>query len=172
MDTVEELHRAHPKVLKDLFKRISLEKIPHESLKVSLEKKEFVEAGKKLLQFFHQFDLEERLRFQAPELVQKIDMEVNDILQNKFQFPSGKIDHPLKENNALKWHYLGPNEDIEYGYRINRFSWIPVLKKEYYKTKEKRRKEEIAEYINRNIQDWILSNPRPYFKKKNESWRV
>ncbi len=185
LQTIEELHAHDSKLIKKLCKKLNLSLPQFQKVKTLYDDKKYIQAGKHILDYFNQFGLDDRWKVPAPELVQKIDMDTSLILDNKFQFPSGVIDHPLKENGTLKWHYLGPDDDIEYGYRINRFAWLPTLFQTYKnlkneleennsqkKTHTQNKIGEIVRYVNRNLQDWIISNPRPFFKRNNETWRV
>ena len=165
--TIRELIAKYPDKLDALFKKIDLD---HPSLKTvktlwSQEKKE--EASRQLLEYYGQFSLKDRYAVQSDERVHSIPTSVDGILDHIYDFQDVSAKQKLRDGERLDWNWLGPNQDKEWGYQVNRHFFVFPLHTKFVETQE----EKYAEYVDKVIQDWILVNPVPRIKVHNVPWR-
>lgn len=96
-------------------------------------------------------------QFEAQKILQ--DSIENQGLTGTFKrTPSGNID----------WHDLGPANDKEWGWYVNRFYFMLPVMQEYRESGNS----DYAEFADRVVRDWVIHNPVPSEKVNNSSWRV
>lgn len=165
--SVEDVVKYNPKFIKKLLDGLDLSIPGLTSVRNHYKQGMLIKAGRELIQYYQQFDLHYKLPAQPPDDVHIIDDKPDDLLKNVFSHYDIKTKQPYRADNRLNWNHLGPEGDKEWGYHLNRHFFIIPLLNAYSKTKDER----YAVKFDHLIQDWILSNRKPFFKSKSVQWR-
>ncbi|MBD3188444.1 hypothetical protein GF325_16555 [Candidatus Bathyarchaeota archaeon] len=73
-----------------------------------------------------------------------------------------------QEDGNLDWHYLGPENDREWAWALNRHYFLRALYHAYRTSGNSQH----ARKFNEIIQEWILHNPCPSKKRDSPPWRA
>ncbi|MEM7657206.1 MAG: alginate lyase family protein [Bacteroidota bacterium] len=98
---------------------------------------------------------------QAPSAAQQV---LKDTIVNQSRQGTLRRD----EQQRIDWHDLGPAEDKEWAWFVNRFYFLRPIISAYVETQG----DQYAEFADRTIRDWITQNPMPSQKTGNATWRV
>ncbi|MHA1372616.1 MAG: heparinase II/III family protein, partial [Promethearchaeota archaeon] len=90
-----------------------------------------------------------------------------EILSNTFTINLVKYEVPTKNDGGLDWHCLGPQEDREWGWGLNRHGSLAILLNAWKSKKDVK----YLKKANDLFQDWIISNPCPQKATNNAPWR-
>jgi len=167
-ESVEGVCRDYPERIKSLFGNLNLDTKDFESVKLSVEQSNDIEACNALLRYYRDVGID---KFQLPPgvpITDKVCLQVEEILRDTFTFYSVKATVPRNQIGGLDWQYKGPSNDPEWAMALNRLYPLCDLLKVYKSNLDKR----IVRYFNTVVRDWIISNPYPN-RKSNDTvmWR-
>lgn len=167
LKTIEDLMEYDEKIVDKLLESLDIK--THDLAKVGkhLRNGEKQQALQELVNYYKSFSLEDRLPASPPDDVHIIDDDPNDLLEGKFSHYEIKYNQPTRASGRLNWGDLGPEHDKEWGYHLNRHFFVIPLLDAYRSTKD----EVYAEKCDHLLQDWILTNPKPFIKSNSVEWR-
>lgn len=94
--------------------------------------------------------------------------EYNGLLKDTFVLQGVEGKQQRLVNGFIDWKYLGPNQDIEWSYFMNRHYFFDDLYEAWRKTGDNA----YSKKFNALVYDWLLSNPVPAKEDKGVVWRA
>lgn len=167
---LEVLYNEHSEIIYGLFNSLNLDYPGLEKVKIQVSKKEWIPACKTLIQYYSEKS-KHHFRWLLKNKVSNIESEIviaNNVLKNTFTFQGVTAQQPTRSGNSgLNWYNLGPRNDKEWGYFLNRQGYFNDLLDAYKYTG----KPIYAKKFNDLVTDWILQNPAPEKEVWTETWR-
>ncbi|MFX0099122.1 MAG: heparinase II/III family protein, partial [Candidatus Hodarchaeota archaeon] len=168
INDIDELLEKYPDKVKNLFQRINLKQEGLEDVRKHVEASNLIAACNELL-LYYSTKSPEILPFFQERIGSKQDSSPpSDILKHEFTINLVKDKVPFTEGEGLDWNYLGPQQDKEWGWGLNRHGSFKTLLDEWKKTK----KDVYVQKANELVQDWIISNPLPEVYTPSAPWRA
>jgi Heparinase II/III N-terminus/Heparinase II/III-like protein len=165
--SLKEIYCLYPNRIKRLFTKLDLERQGLEAVKESVIKKDFPTACEALLAYYQKGNTSAWLResLVKPSVVcqESVESIINDSF--RFQLVKGKV--PRHDNGLLDWCYLGPKNDKEWAWFLNRHYHLLDLCAAYQKTGNL----DYVRYINNHVIDWVISSPCKENSKTWATWR-
>lgn len=158
----------HTNLVQSLFKEINLNYPGLEKTRTAVQKLDWPNASKELLNYFRNKKQPQWLHDCAVSVSDSIMTEANEVLKNTYTFQGVKSVLPVKKESNRDWYYTGPAKDIEWAYFLNRTMYFNSLRMAYCKTSNPI----YPEAFNALILDWIVNNPTPAGKTDNATWRA
>jgi hypothetical protein len=167
---LEVLYNEHPEMIYELFSDLNLNYPGLEQVKKQVNHKKWINACKTLLHYYRKKS-KDHYRWLQKSDFSNIKSEVvtaNNVLKNIFTFQGVTAQQPTwPDNGGLNWYNLGPRNDKEWGYFLNRQGYFNDLLDAYKHTG----KSIYAQKFNNLVTDWILQNPAPRKLVWTETWR-
>lgn len=163
--SVENVCEAYPEQIKSIFQNLNLNYQGLEEVKKAYEADNIPLACKNLLAYYGKSD---RIDKDLPPVSEKTTSTADSVIHDiyTFQLVSDKV--PRLADGHLKWDYMGPENDIEWAWALNRHYPMNELMKAYSETGNPK----YVTYIDRFIKDWIIKSwPYPAVKSGTAMWR-
>src|SRR5690625_909340 len=152
---LEALYKEHPEIIYNLFNRLDLNLPGMEKVKSHVDQKEWIAACETLADYYKRKSTGHYLWFQQKGC-SKIKPQIkiaNDVLRNVFTFQEITSKQPERlDKGGINWNYLGPKEDKEWGYFLNRHGFFNDLLNAYKCTGHAA----YAKKFNDLVIDWVL----------------
>jgi hypothetical protein len=165
--SLERLCILYPDEINQLFQSLDLELPALQRVKNIYENQDLPSACLELVSYYKNGRQAEWLRKQKPFTSNEIMTEAETILQDTFEFQGVKGRQPRLQQQGLDWHYLGPNEDREWGYFLNRHGVFLTLLEAWQQTGN----QSYVRYFDAAITDWIINNSVPEEEANDVVWR-
>lgn len=166
--TVEEVCQAYPGRIDTLLSLLDPNNDALTEVRGLAGNHRIVQACKGLLAYYRNGSSAQYLRRQSPQPSAKTDPAADSIFRSIFNFYGVADKVPHRKNGQLDWTYMGPDDDIEWAWGLNRHYHIRTLLDAYFETGNPL----YAETIDSDIQDWIISSlPYPGVKSRTPMWR-
>ncbi|MGD1893742.1 MAG: alginate lyase family protein [Cyclobacteriaceae bacterium] len=165
--TLPDFVRQNPERVTGLFEELNLTYPGLQSVQAFVKQAKWVEACQALLNYYRKTAPRSKLYRPPIPPSSQTDATGEAILQGNFTFQqvSGQI--PLTDQGHLDWHYLGPNNDKEWGYFLNRHTVLVQLLSAYRSTGNER----YAQACSYLMLDWVQQNPPPEEDVRSVTWR-
>ena len=163
--SVDEVYAAYPEQIKSIFLNLNLNWPGLEEVKKAFENNDIPLACKNLLSYYGK---SAQIQKDLPTATQQTTSAADSVLQDiyTFQQVSGKV--PRLPDGHLKWDCMGPANDIEWAWALNRHYPTGNLLSAYSKTGNLK----YVRYIDDFTKDWIVSSwPYPAAKSNTAMWR-
>ena len=164
--TLDDLVEAHPERVQGLFAQLDLERAELAAVKASVEKEAWTDACEALLDYYRKSDTQKALRKKLPESSDQHYAPADPVLNGTIICYDQKDTVPRREDGGLDWFYNGPENDLEWGWGLNRFWWSTKLLQASQQTGNPI----YAQAHDQFLRDWFLSVPYPN-KKTRGPWR-
>ena len=163
--TVEEVCTAYPKQINSIFLNLNLNYPGLEAVKKAYEANNLTLACQNLLEYYGKTD---RIRKDIPALTQKTATAADSALQDIYTFQQVSDKVPRLADGHLKWNHMGPANDIEWAWALNRHYPTGTLLDGWEETGNSK----YVNYIDSFTKDWITSSwPYPGVKSQTALWR-
>jgi len=164
---IVKLCNDYPDRITKLFDNLNLDYKGMELVKAAVEAKNYPAACTELVDYYSNVN-----HINQPQITPSASKIANDAVADKilkdtftFQLVEGTV--PRLPNGRLDWAYLGPKNEKEWGWFLNRHYHLRGLLKIYQKTSNPA----YVKYIDQHVQDWIISNPYPGKSSGTSQWR-
>ncbi|MFW6007550.1 MAG: heparinase II/III family protein, partial [Halanaerobiales bacterium] len=162
LQNVADVKQFFPEKLNKLLSELDLNDKSLEPVKNARDKGNYIEAGKKLLDYYKSSEKSSFLRKKPgarenkiydkdKEIIEEAEGILDDVFTN--QGVSGKM--RIKDNGLYDWSYYGPKNDKEWFKFNNRLGALTTLLRAWEITGEKK----YVRKFNHIILDWMISNP-------------
>ena len=163
--TVDDVCSAYPQQMKSIFLNLNLNFPGLEAVKKAYESNDIPLACQNLLEYYAKSSL---VRKDLPAVSREIKADADSILQDTFNFQNVKGTVPRLPDGHLKWDCMGPENDIEWAWALNRHYPTNGLVKTYFDTGNPK----YVNYIDQFTKDWIINSwPYPAVKSTTAMWR-
>lgn len=164
MMDLDWLLRTYPAKVKHLFHQLDLENPGLQNVKNAVSLADYRRACRLLIDYYRSNDNFPKLR--KPDL-SAADLPAADrLLTDTFTFQDRTARQRREADGTLDWSYPGPENDEEWAHFLNRHQWMKALAEAYRKSGDDR----YADYLNRALLDWMLSNPAPVSDTYSPPW--
>ncbi|HWS00800.1 MAG TPA: alginate lyase family protein, partial [Prolixibacteraceae bacterium] len=163
--SVDEVCNAYPEQIKSIFLNMNLAYPGLEEVKKAYTSNDIPLACTKLLEYYGK---SVQVRKELPSVAKQSKAEADSILMDIFTFQNvtGKV--PRIADGRLKWDCVGPENDIEWAWALNRHYPTGNLIRAYFETGNSK----YVRYIDSFTKDWIISSwPYPAVKSNTAMWR-
>ena len=164
--TLDDLVQAHPERVQGLFAQLDLERTALATVKASVEKEAWKDACEALLDYYRKSNTQEHLRRKLPAKSEQRYAPADPVLDGTITCYDQTAMVPRREDDGLDWFYNGPENDLEWGWGLNRFWWSTKLLQASQQTGNPI----YAQTHDQFLRDWFLSVPYPD-KKTRGPWR-
>ncbi|MFW5788089.1 MAG: alginate lyase family protein [Halanaerobiales bacterium] len=162
LQNVADVKQFFPEKLNKLLSELDLNDKFLEPVKNARDKGNYIEAGKKLLDYYKSSEKasflrkkpgarENKIYDKDKEIIEEAEGILDDVFTN--QGVSGKM--RIKDNGLYDWSYYGPKNDKEWFKFNNRLGALTTLLRAWEITGEKK----YVRKFNHIILDWMISNP-------------
>jgi len=166
--SIEEVCEAYPETMQTMLDQFNLDYPGLEKVKAAYGNDELVNACQSLLDYYKNSNSMSELRKEIPAKSDRTVAEADSILNDIFviNYVGGKV--PYLENGHRDWYYLGPNNDREWAWVLNRHHQLLTVFETYFETGNPK----YAEYIDLFLRDYIIASmPYPAVKSSESVWR-
>ncbi|HKK47362.1 MAG TPA: alginate lyase family protein, partial [Balneolaceae bacterium] len=168
-NNLNALVNEKPDLIRGLFNDLNLDYPGLADVKNLVKKEKWIAACKALVDYY-----KNKSKSEYPWL-QKVNTEngkqeiksANEVLNNVFTFQGVKGKQPSHDDGSLNWKNLGPREDKEWGYFLNRQSYFNDLLYAHNHTN----KSVYSQKFNNLLTDWVYNNPAPGKEVQTVTWR-
>lgn len=164
--TLDDLVAIHPERVQGLFSQLDLERVELVAVKASVEKEAWADACEALLDYYRKSNTQKPLRKKLPEKSEQHFELADPVLNGTITCYDQTTTVPRREDGGLDWFYNGPENDLEWGWGLNRFWWSTKLLHASQQTGNPI----YAQTHDQFLRDWFLSVPYPN-KKTRGPWR-
>jgi hypothetical protein len=165
INTVDDVCNAYPQQIKSIFLNLNLDYPGLEAVKKAFESDNLQLACQNLLDYYAKSPL---IKKDLPVSSREIKADADSILMDTFNFQNVKGKVPRLSDGHLKWDCMGPENDIEWAWALNRHYPTNDLVKTYFDTGNPK----YVKYIDQFTKDWILCSwPYPSVKSSTAMWR-
>lgn len=168
LKTAEDFCKAYPKRAEALFRYLNLDYPGLEKVRGFVKNKKLSQACKALLFYYKNGTSGSWLRKPKPTPGISKNKKADTILKDIYTVQSVTHRQPRFKNGKINWSYLGPNNDREWGWLVNRHSNLNHLAKAYLNTGNKI----YIDFLSELIHDWVTSNPYTRKNTYESEWRV
>ena len=166
--TVEEVCEVFSDRMITMLGQFKLDSEGLEKVKNAYENREISKACTELLDYYQSGTSAAYLRMQQIPQTQKRSFQGDSIIQNIFTFYRETDKVPNLVDGHLDWSYMGPSDDIEWAWALNRHYPVRDIFEIYLETGNP----VYAKYLDSFIKDWIISSlPYPEVKSSTAMWR-
>jgi len=168
---VEWVVANHNERVKMLFDSLNLSYPGLEEVKMHVEKGDLVEACNELSAYYTSLEKSDwRIKtfYWTSEKGEYQGMTAAQVLEDTVINQGIKSTLKRNENGFIDWYDLGPENDKEWAWFVNRFYFLRPVIWSYVQTGDER----YAHFVNEILIDWIVNNPMPEENLKNSTWRV
>nr|WKN37975.1 alginate lyase family protein [Tunicatimonas sp. TK19036] len=165
--SLETLVQQQPTTIKTLFQELDLTRPGLQKTKSYVQQADWVAACEALLDYYQQAAPQNRFYRKPIPPSQKTDSLGEAIRRGSFTFQNVTGTVPISPSGQLDWQYLGPKEDKEWGYFLNRHQGLVELLQAYKNTGN----EVYAQTCASLLLDWIKQNPPPTEDVRTVTWR-
>ena len=161
----------HPDRVHALFESLNLDYPGLEEVQQQVEQGNLAKACKELCDYYASLDdADWRTRFINDNVHESEDYqgEAQQILRDSIVNQDRIGTFNRNADGSIDWHDLGPANDKEWGWYVNRFYFMSPVVREYHETGNA----EYAEFADRIVRDWVTRNPAPAEKTGSLTWRV
>lgn len=164
-----EVCAKYPQRIQSLFSGLDLQMPALASVQEKVTQQRWPEACEALLRYYQEATSNAWLRgSEAKPGAASPQPQADNVLADVYTFQEVKGKQPRKPNGGLDWLHLGPNNDDEWGWFLNRHDAFTTLLRAYNKTGGAK----YAEFFNSLMHDWLVSNPVPAKNNQSSTWRV
>jgi Heparinase II/III N-terminus/Heparinase II/III-like protein len=165
--SIKELYSLCPNRIENLFVKLDLDKKGLETVKKAVTIKDFPAACEALITYYKEAETVTWLRNKTLTMSVSCQDLADAILNDTFTFQlvTGRV--PRHDSGLLDWSYLGPQNDKEWGWFLNRHYHLLHLYVAYQKTGNL----SYVHCINNHVIDWVLSNPCKTNPQIWDTWR-
>ncbi|MEM1324726.1 MAG: alginate lyase family protein [Bacteroidota bacterium] len=161
----------YPEKVDRLFIALDLTQPGLTEVKKYVESNQLPKACKALVEYYRNLDrdswkhqwIREKTRSSQGD-----DLAAQSVLQDSIVIQSRKGTFARKANGRIDWQDLGPVDDKEWGWFLNRLTFMYPIISQYVATKGAK----YIRFMDETLQDWFISNPMPSEKTDGSSWRV
>lgn len=165
IQTVDEVCNAYPQQMKSIFLNLNLNYPGLEEVKKAYESNNLQLACQNLLDYYGK---SAQIVKDLPSVSEQSKSEADSTLMDIFNFQNVKGKVPRLSDGHLKWDYMGPENDIEWAWALNRHYPTNGLVKTYFDTGNTK----YVKYIDQFTKDWIINSwPYPAMKSSTAMWR-
>ncbi len=165
-NSVEWLCAAEPARVRALFDSLNLEKPGMETVRRAVVDKDYSAACNALVAYYRNASTAKWLRKSPVDETEKRDAKCEPMLAGEFTYYGKKGKVPRATTGRLDWGYGGPANADDWRDSHNMMGYVNQLMSGYLKTGRR----EYVEQIDRDIRDWILSNPHPGRMMRRGPW--
>lgn len=165
---IRDLCTLKPDIVHALFDEINLDYPGLEQVRKSAEKNDWPSACMALVEYYRNSDTATKLGGGEVKPSTERGKSADNILQDIFTFQSVTGKQPRTESGGLDWLYLGPRNDLEWAYFLNRHMIFVDLLKAWRATGDPR----YSAHFDNLARDWVLANPAPEESEWTVNWRV
>ena len=165
INSVDQVCSAYPEQIKSIFQHLNLNYPGLEAVKKAYTGNDLQLACRSLLDYYGKSPLVVK---DLPAVSTQSKAEADSILEDTFNFQrvAGKV--PRLPDGHLKWDCMGPENDIEWAWALNRHYPANSLVRAYLETGNPK----YVKYIDQFTKDWIISSwPYPGVKSNTALWR-
>ncbi len=163
--SVDDVCTAYPEQIKSIFQNLNLSYPGLEKVKNAFERNDISMACKRLLDYYGKSSLVNR---EMPEISDRTVAAADSVCQDIYTFQRISDKVPRLANGHLKWDYMGPENDIEWAWALNRHYPLRELQNGWLKTGNPK----YGQQIDKFIKDWIICSwPYPAIKSNTAMWR-
>ncbi len=166
--TVEDLCRLKPEIVQELFDRINLDYPGLEQVKQAVDNSDWPAACRALADYYRHSDTAEKLGGDSTRPQSERGESADSILQDVFTFQSVTGKQPRRDDGGLDWLNLGPRNDLEWAYFLNRHMIFVDLLGAWKASGDSK----YSRHFDALIHDWVLANPAPEESEWTVNWRV
>ncbi|MFW6045143.1 MAG: heparinase II/III family protein, partial [Planctomycetota bacterium] len=166
--SIDDVLEHRPERVDLLLNSLDLDREGLEPVREAVESGDKKAACRALLDYFENEGREEWVYNRLGEPSDKHIEQANDILEGRF-FGRGATAEMPEEHGAWDWNYMGPKNNREFAFKLNRHPFFVSLFQAWRKTGE----EKYARVFDRLVRDWILHTV--YWDDKHQygfTWRV
>ena len=165
IQTVDEVCNAYPQQIKSIFPNLNLNFPGLEAVKKAYESNNLPLACQNLLDYYSK---SAQIVKDLPSVSEQSKSEADSTLLDIFNFQNVKGKVPRLPDGHLKWDCMGPENDIEWAWALNRHYPTNGLVKTYFDTGNPK----YVKYIDQFTKDWIMNSwPYPAVKSSTAMWR-
>ena len=168
INDIETLCSTSPQIVHTLMDEINTDYPGLEKVRESVENEDWPSACMALVDYYRNAASASWLRSGDIGSGTGRDGTADDILHDVFTFQSVTGTQPRTANGGLDWLNLGPRNDLEWGYFLNRHAIFVDLLRAWRKTGNNI----YPEHFDRLVRDWVSANPAPAENEKTVNWRV
>ena len=166
--SVEDVYRIYPQRIKQLLQALDLNRDGLQGVRKALAGSDTVAACEELLSYYRNAGTAKYLRREQPGLSDKVDSYADSLRQDIFTFYELPDRVPRTAAGMLDWTHMGPDNDIEWAWGLNRHGHLHILLDTYLETGNP----VYAKAINDHLKDWVVSSlPYPGVKSGTAQWR-
>ncbi len=165
INSVDQVCSAYPEQIRSIFQHLNLNYPGLEAVKKAYTNNDLPLACRSLLDYYGKSPLVVK---DLPAVSTQSKAEADSILEDTFNFQRviGKV--PRLPDGHLKWDCMGPENDIEWAWALNRHYPANSLVRAYLETGNPK----YVKYIDQFTKDWIISSwPYPGVKSGTAMWR-
>jgi hypothetical protein len=165
IQTVDQVCTAYPEQIRSIFQHLNLNYPGLEAVKKAYSGNDLPLACRNLLDYYGKSPLVVK---DLPAVSAQTKADADSILEDTFNFQRviGKV--PRLPDGHLKWDCMGPENDIEWAWALNRHYPANSLVRAYLETGNPK----YVKYIDQFTKDWIISSwPYPGVKSGTAMWR-
>ncbi|RPD43007.1 alginate lyase family protein [Chitinophaga barathri] len=168
--SIEEICAKYPERIQRLFSSLNLDYAGLSQVKAAVKKNDMAGACRELVKYYRAAKSGSWLRMKNVPASAARSPQGDSILADIFTFQSVSGKQARLPNNYLDWYHLGPTNDQEWAFFINRHFFYAPLLKAYKATGN----EDYVAKFSSLVADWVISNPIPANLKKNNTppWRL
>ncbi|HKK47119.1 MAG TPA: alginate lyase family protein [Balneolaceae bacterium] len=156
ISSIQDVQKAYPNRLRKLLGALDLSNPGLSRVKRELQRQDTLAAADALLRYYSQKKSEDwplPNEFVAKNVVSASRGIVHDTINVR----NAPVFVPRRKDGGIKWNYLGPNKDDEFGYNLNEQMYFLTLLKAWQKTHNP----DFASAFDRLIRDWTIHNLLP-----------
>ncbi len=166
--SLETLYAEHPDIIKNLIEVLDLSHDGFSQVRVKLAGRDYTGACEELVEYYRHSETCGNLRTGELAHTNNSDETGDEILADTFTFQGVTGTQPRRPDGGLDWLNLGPRDDLEWAYFLNRHGIFTRLLAAYRKTGNPI----YAKGCSDLIIDWVLANPAPQEDQWTVNWRV
>ncbi len=152
--------------LRRLLQQLNLDYPGLEAVKVLSEQGDWDAAGLALVEYYRQRDWADILAEDVSGIGANYVM-AELVMQDVYEQHGNFGRQPRREDGLLDWYYRGPRDDPEWAWWINRMGYLIPVTAMWEQTGDRR----YAEFVSKNLADWVRANPYPGKRSFSSAWR-
>lgn len=168
MTSVDDVCNTYPKRMQELLGALNLDTPGLEEVEQAFHQGALSEACEALLKYYQNSKSGAWLRREAVALGKAQDQSADAVCEDRLTFYEQTSLVPRRADGRLQWDHMGPSNDKEWAWALNRHYHLGQILAAYRRTGNPK----YVAKIDASLQDWISSS-LPYPKKKSSSamWR-
>ena len=165
--TIEILCQKYPDKIKALMEALDLSAPGLDKVKIAVNANDLPAACGALVAYYQEGTTASWYRKPSLEITNKTEENGEAIIKDIFTFQTVEGRQKRTEAGDIDWNYLGPNDDKEWGYFVNRHGILLTLLDAYQQTGDPK----YVQHFNDLVIDWVLNNPNPGAHVWTVTWR-